>query len=275
MPAMETQVERLGTTLHLWSSESRGDQAIVLTHGAALDHHSFDQQLAALTAGGFRVITWDLRGHGASQPMGEPFRLETAAAALLAVMDAVGLSSCFLAGHSFGGCVVQRVAALAPARVRGLVIEGCTDLSAKPSLLLTALAKLAPARVARMSLEQLRAESVKALSLRPEVTAQAFAATAALEHAAYVEVIMAGLDCLTRDSGLGQDYRLPCPTLLIYGEQDKANGGIFPRASRAWARRDPSARQVPIPDAGHTAHQDNPTAFNSAVLAFLSEAAGG
>ena len=177
--------------------------------------------------------------------MGESFRLDLAADDLIAVLDAAGLARSFLLGHSFGGYIVQRVAAMAPSRVGGLVVEGCTDLSAKPSLLLAAVAKFAPARVSRMSLDQMRAESVKALSLRPEVTAQAFAATAALDRAAYVEVITAGLDCLTRDSGLGQDYRLPCPTLLTYGEKDKANGGIFPKAARVWAERDPNARPDP------------------------------
>ncbi len=263
-------VARLGTTLHFWSTGSPASRAVLLTHGAALDHHSFDQQVDELVAHGFRALTWDLRGHGQSQPMGESFGLDVAAADLLAVIDAAGLEECVLVGHSFGGYIVQRAAASAPSRVRGLVIEGCTDLSAKPSLLLTVLARLAPARVARMTLDQLRTESVRALSIRPEVTAQALAATAALDRAGYVDVVMAGLDCLTRDSGLGRDYRLPCPTLLTYGDQDKANGGIFPKASRSWARRDHNATQAEVPDAGHTAHQDNPGAFNSRMLEFLS-----
>lgn len=85
-------------------------------------------------------------------------------------MDAAQAATAVLVGHSFGGYIVQG-AARAPQRMRGLVVEGCTDLSAKPSALLAMLAKFAPGRVARMPLEEMRAESVKAISVRSDVTA--------------------------------------------------------------------------------------------------------
>lgn len=84
---------------------------------------------------------------------------------------------------------------------------------------------------------------------------------------------MAGLDCLTRASGLGHGYQLPCPTLIIYGQLDRANGGIFPKSSRAWAARQPRAQQTAIPNAGHTAHQDNPETSNSILIDFLRRTA--
>lgn len=190
-----------------------------------------------------------------------------------AVMDAAQAATAVLVGHSFGGYIVQGAAARAPQRMRGLVVEGCTDLSAKPSALLAMLAKFAPGRVARMPLEEMRAESVKAISVRSDVTAQAFQATGALTRDTYAQVIKAGLDCLTRASGLGHGYQLPCPTLIIYGQLDRANGGIFPKSSRAWAARQPRAQQTAIPNAGHTAHQDNPETFNSILIDFLRRTA--
>lgn len=269
----EMLVERQGSTIHIWSTGSPTDPAIVLTHGAAMDHHSFDPQIDALVEAGYRVLTWDLRGHGASQPLGDSFDLDIAVDDLLAVMDTVEAPKAFLVGHSFGGYIVQGAAAKAPQRVRGLVVEGCTDLSAQPSTLLALLARFAPGRVARMPLARMRAESVKAISIRPDVTAQALEATGALTRDAYTQVIMAGLDCLTRDSGLGNDYQLPCPTLITYGQLDKANGGIFPKSAKPWAARQPNAEQTEVPQAGHTAHQDNPEAFNTILTGFLSHAA--
>lgn len=269
MSGVELSLDRLGSKLRVWSNGSPDDPVVVLTHGAALNHRSFDRQIEALTRAGFRTVTWDLRGHGASQPLGARFGLDIVTDDLLAVMDTAGAATAFLVGHSFGGFVVQNAAAKAPDRVRGLVVEGCTDLSARPSFLLKTLARLAPGRIARMPLEQMRAESVKVISIRPEITADAFEATAALTRDDYVQVVMAGLDCLTRDSGLGQAYRLPCPTLITHGEQDKANGGLFPKASKAWAARQPDAAYAAIPEAGHTAHQDNPDIFNSTLITFL------
>ncbi len=273
MELEERRIDRHGSAIRLWVSGDPAGRPVVLTHGAALDHHSFDAQIDALTEAGYRVVTWDLRGHGRSQPSGERFSLTVATDDLAAVMDVADVQCAALVGHSFGGYIVQQLTAKTPDRVHALAVIGCTDLSARPSWLLATLAKLAPRRVARMPVEQLRAQSVRALSIKPEVTAKALQATKALSRDTYVEVIMAGLECLTNDSGLGQDYRIPCPTLIACGESDKANGGMMPKAAKPWASRQPNARHVAIPHAGHSAHQDNPVSFNAALLDFLDRSA--
>jgi pimeloyl-ACP methyl ester carboxylesterase len=63
------------------------------------------------------------------------------------------------------------------------------------------------------------------------------------------------------------DYRLPVPTLLLHGDADRV--GDIVDGTRAWAARDEHAEYVVVPEAGHASNQDNPAAFNAALLTFL------
>ena len=63
--------------------------------------------------------------------------------------------------------------------------------------------------------------------------------------------------------------RLQTPTLVLCGDRDRVNL----RLSRTLAALLPNARFETIPDAGHIANRDNPTAFNRAVAAFVDSPA--
>ena len=66
------------------------------------------------------------------------------------------------------------------------------------------------------------------------------------------------------------DYRLPVPTLLVNGADDRV--GDIVAGSQEWAARDPMVELVVIPGAGHASNQDNPAAFTAALTAFLDRA---
>jgi pimeloyl-ACP methyl ester carboxylesterase len=78
----------------------------VLTHGLCCDHRLWAYQARVLGEVG-RVVTWDLRGHGASQlPSGASgFDAARLAADLAAVVNAFATGPVFLVGHSLGGMV--------------------------------------------------------------------------------------------------------------------------------------------------------------------------
>jgi len=56
-----------GCPLHYWTGGKADAPLLVFTHGATIDHHEWDATLQ-IVGGGFRVMAWDLPGHGLSRP---------------------------------------------------------------------------------------------------------------------------------------------------------------------------------------------------------------
>lgn len=85
-----------------------GRPAVVLTHGAGVDHSMFDVLAASLAQRGVRVIVWDLRGHGQSTlRAGVRFTAVDALEDLGALLTECGVDAPILVGHSLGGNLVQ------------------------------------------------------------------------------------------------------------------------------------------------------------------------
>ncbi|MBV9232221.1 MAG: alpha/beta fold hydrolase, partial [Chloroflexi bacterium] len=119
------QIERSNTTLHYWLAGPVGHPLVVFTHGGGMDHRMFEAQ-QALVAKEYRVLSWDMHGHGQSQPlgMGGIFSLQTVVNDLLAIIDHLGYQQACFVGHSVGSYVSQEVALLSPERVLALVVIG-------------------------------------------------------------------------------------------------------------------------------------------------------
>jgi len=95
--------------------------AVVCIHGLAQHGGVYADLAAALAQTGRRVLSVDLRGHGASgyEP---PWNAETHVADLLETASAHGVESAAWIGHSFGGRLAAMVAALAEGRVERLTL---------------------------------------------------------------------------------------------------------------------------------------------------------
>ena len=271
MPTTQAHMlRRAGCDLHYWTSGPADAPLVVLTHGATLDHDMFAPQLGPLVAAGYRVLTWDMRGHGASKPMGAAFTVRAAAEDLVAILDDVGAAGATLVGQSFGGFVSQEVVFRHHGQVRALAFIGCTDLSRGPSRGMRVAARVLPHVLPRLSVERFRRRTVQDLSLREDVTRYGYEATGRLSKDEFVTVIMAGVDCLAADLGYPADYTVARPFLLLHGAQDRANRGVFRRQAPAWAAKEPNCTYAVVPDAGHAANLDNPEACNALLLDFLS-----
>jgi pimeloyl-ACP methyl ester carboxylesterase len=101
-----------------------GDRAgmpLVLLHGMPRDHASWAQLAPDLAAEGLRVITPDLRGHGASART-STYSLELMREDLHQLAEALGLGRFVLGGHSMGGTVATLFAERYPGRLAGLIL---------------------------------------------------------------------------------------------------------------------------------------------------------
>jgi pimeloyl-ACP methyl ester carboxylesterase len=122
----------------------------------------FDSQLSrglarALAARGNRVVLLDLLGHGRSDKPTQPsaHRMDLYARHVLALLDKLGVDQAVLGGISLGTNVSLVTAAMAPERVRGLVLEMPVLETAAPAAALTFVPLLLHVRYAQHPLRLL------------------------------------------------------------------------------------------------------------------------
>src|SRR5919107_212016 len=95
--------------------------AVVLLHGLTATHRYVVMGSRALERSGHRVIAYDARGHGRSDPA-EPYDYEALAADLERVLDERGIERAVLARASMGAHTLLRFALDNPQRALALVV---------------------------------------------------------------------------------------------------------------------------------------------------------
>jgi pimeloyl-ACP methyl ester carboxylesterase len=93
---------------------------VVLLHGLTATHRYVVMGSRSLERSGHRVIAYDARGHGRSDPA-EPYDYPSLAGDLARLLDERGLDSAVLAGASMGAHTIARFALDHPERVRAAV----------------------------------------------------------------------------------------------------------------------------------------------------------
>ena len=107
--------------LHMDISGAADGTPLVLLHGFGGDGSAWDAVRAELPKS-LRVITVDLPGHGGSLDADGRGGAGRMAKAILAGLDAAGVTAFHLAGHSMGGAVSSLIAMRAPDRVKSLTL---------------------------------------------------------------------------------------------------------------------------------------------------------
>ncbi len=90
--------------------------AVLLAHPLGMTQAVWDDVISAL-AGRFRLITWDLPGHGASAVAARALRADDLAAEAVALLDALHVEHAHFVGTSIGGVVGQALLLRAPERI--------------------------------------------------------------------------------------------------------------------------------------------------------------
>ncbi|MFI7345511.1 alpha/beta fold hydrolase [Streptomyces sp. NPDC049936] len=120
-----------GTTIFYKDWGPRDAQPIVFHHGWPLSGDDWDNQMLFFLSHGYRVIAHDRRGHGRSGQSSTGHDMDTYAADVAAVTDALDLKNAVHIGHSTGGGeVAHYVARAKPGRVAKAVL-----LSAVPPIM--------------------------------------------------------------------------------------------------------------------------------------------
>ncbi len=85
--------------IHYDVAGPEGAPVVVFTHGIVLDRSTFDAQVAGLRDT-YRLVVWDMPGHGRSFPLpGGDFRFSVASACLIGLLDEIGAERAVLVGQ--------------------------------------------------------------------------------------------------------------------------------------------------------------------------------
>jgi 3-oxoadipate enol-lactonase len=106
--------------IHYREAGGHNRPALMLMHTNGASAHQFEA-VAPLLAKHFRVISWDMPGHGDSDRIQRHFSIEDHAKALAALMTALKIKAAHISGASVGGSVTLAFASLFPARTLSAV----------------------------------------------------------------------------------------------------------------------------------------------------------
>jgi len=122
-----------GVRLHVraWGEESAASSPFILVHGLSSNARLWDEVAVPLAEAGHPVCSVDLRSHGDSDSPPNGYDTATAARDLAVLAGVLDLRAAVVAGQSWGGNVVARLAAAHPEFVAAvaLVDGGWIDLS--------------------------------------------------------------------------------------------------------------------------------------------------
>lgn len=240
-----------------------GLPAVVLVHGAGMDHTAWHHQTRALAHRGLAALAPDLPGHGRS-PGPAPTSIDEMAGWVVDLLDAMGIERAALAGHSMGSLVALEAAASAPDRVERLVLVGSSgEMGVHPDLLAAAEQDLPlAARLiagwsfggrGRMGGHPLPGTWLRGSGIR-------------LVEASPPGTLAAGLRACAAYPGLERAGAVAAPSLVIAGSADRMTP---PDAAGRLARALPAGRLEIIEGAGHLTMAERPERVTALMGDFL------
>jgi pimeloyl-ACP methyl ester carboxylesterase len=264
-----------GYAIHYSDHGPHDAPAAVLIHGFAASEFTWRLLTPALLRAGYRVITTDQIGYGASARPAEPvYTTEMQARFVLGVLDTLGVQQAHFVGHSFGGRVAMQIALLAPERALSLAAlapeafaterPGIAKLVRAPILgYVLAFYSTSPALVrdglkfVSRATDWIKNDVVKGyaapLHVRGSTLAQVWQARSPKDGA---KPVPHNLGHITQ------------PALLLWGGGDK----IFPASDgEKLTHTLPNAMLHVFDGAGHVVHEEKPHETAEAIVAFLGQ----
>lgn len=229
--------------------------AVLLSHGYSATSRMWAGQVDALK-NRYRVITWDMRGHGQTDSPDDAKAYSEAATCddMAAILTHLGIENAVIGGLSLGGYMSLSFNLAHPAMVRALMLFDTGPGYKNP------VGREAWNETARKRAETFEEKGLDALGRGAEVRIAQHRSAQGLAHAA--RGMLAQFDSRVIESL----EHITVPTLVLVGEKDQP----FLGATDYMANKIPGSTRAVIADAGHASNIDQPAAFNAAVEEFLA-----
>lgn len=250
-----------GVSIHY--QEQGAGAPLLMLHGLGGSCEDWRFQVPAF-APRYRVVTPCLRGFGHSERPRGGYSIAQHASDAFALIDALGIETCHVLGHSMGGAVAFEMALDRPARVASLVI-----LNSQPSFEVDSFAKrvllvwrlVLPRLIGMPRMARLMAERHFPRPEQAEVRADVVERHGENDARSYI----ANLRALAGWTVVDRLAEIRAPVLVVTADQDFT----AVEEKRRYVAQLPNARLAVIPNSRHITHLDQPDAFNRAVLEFL------
>lgn len=270
-----------------YTDDGSGDP-VVLVHGSFSDHRAWLNQGGPFSES-FRVITYSRRYHWPNEPIpnGADYSMLEHVDDLEELIRALEIAPAHVVGHSYGGFLSLLLAIRRPELVRSLV------LAEPPVVPLFASSTPKPHEILRLLVTRPRTAlaliKFGATSLGPATAAfkrgdneagmltflRGVLGREAFERFPEERIDQARVNVMPAEflgegfpSVSDEDVRgVQTPTLLVTGEHSP---GILHRIIDRLEELMPCTERIDIPDASHGMIEDNPEAFNDAVMDFLN-----
>ena len=241
-------------------------ETVVLLHGFGGDLGNWLFNQEPLAAGGRSVIALDLPGHGESSKDVGAGDLDALAATVGAFLDGLGVARAHLVGHSLGGAVAARLAALRPGLVASLALIAPAGFGAEiDGEYIDGFVAAESRRDLKPLLERLFAD--------PElVTRRLVDDVLKMKRIDGVSEALGAIAAAVFPAGRQADPVAPAlagsgiPVLVVWGSADR----IVPVAQAGSAPA--GARIELLADAGHSPHMERAGDVNRLLDEFLSTA---
>lgn len=239
-------------------------QPLVFIHGLGSSTRDWQPQVAEFSKR-YRVITYDLRGHGQSDRPEGPYTVPLYASDLASLLDCLKIGPAHIVGISLGGGIAFQFAIDFGSKVKTLTI-----VNSAPTLGERQQARQEIERrvgiVQQMGMRAMGEGLGKNLFPKPEQAAlreRFIESWAGNDPRAYIEATRSMLDWdVTGQLGL-----IHCPTLVIAADQDYTPVAV----KQAYIKLMPHAQLAVIPDSHHATPIERPAEFNAVLAEFLAK----
>jgi 3-oxoadipate enol-lactonase len=255
-----------GGSIEYETAGPRNGIPLVLVHGFPFSRAMWAEQAAALKQDHY-VVTYDVRGHGGSDPGDGQYSVELFVDDLVALLDHLHLRTVVGIGLSMGGYILLRAVERHPDRFRALVLCD-TRAEADGNDGKVKRARQA-ADVRANGLKEFSENFLKAvfhartLEEKPDVVGairDVISSTSPLTVAGTLIALAA------RTDSTPSLFRIAVPTLIMVGRHDAVTP---PSASQAMKEKIAGAELHVIREAGHLSNLENPEEFTTHLFNFL------
>ena len=217
----------------------------------------------------FTVVIHDHRGTGASTHQKMKYSVERMAADTLGIMDALGIDSAHLVGHSTGGAIGQILGVEHPRRLRSIIMYASWTRADEYFRRVFEIRKAIV--LEQGALAYMRATPV---FLHPDwwINANKAALEAAeqkgLASFPPADIVASRIDAIVDFDRTGDLEKIATPTLVLCARDDRLTPVYF---SEELAAKIPGASLVIAEKGGHAHSQTMPDEFNRIVIEYLQQ----